>query len=254
MTDILLSALLLSLVLLGIHAYFGLEIIRRGIIFTDLAISQMAGLGTAVALLFQAEDFSYAISVGFAISTAIIIGIVCQSFKGINSNLQEAFIGLIYVLGISGSYVLLSNAPHGMEVFQRLLATDILYSSFGETAQIAILYLLIGFILYLSKRLNTEIAKELIFFVAFAVTVTSSVKLAGVLVVFTLLVAPALMSICFGTKNKLIFAWLIGSLINTLSIVLSYNYDLPTGYTIVFLNALCSTFSVIRKNLYLNIK
>lgn len=247
MTDILISALLLSLVLLGIHAYFGLEIIRRGIIFTDLAISQMAALGTAVALLLQIEDLSYAISVGFAISTAILVAIVCGNLKGSDSNLQEAFIGLLYVLGISGSYVVLSKAPHGMEVFQRLLATDILYSSFSETFQIAILYLMIGATLYLSKRLKTEILRELIFFVAFAVTVTSSVRVAGVLVVFTLLVAPALTAIYFAAKNKLVFAWLIGTLINTLSVALSYHYDFPTGYTIVLLNALCAVLIVARK-------
>lgn len=248
MTDILLSAFLLSMVLLGIHAYFGLEIIRRGIIFTDLAISQMAALGAAVAILLQIEDYSYAMSVVFAVFTATLVALICQRSKERNSNIQEAFIGLLYVLGISGSYVVLSKAPHGMEVFQRLLATDILYSSFKETLQIAILYLFIAAILYLSKRLKEGFTKELIFFTAFAVTVTSSVKLAGVLVVFTLLVAPALMSITLRVKGTFLTAWLIGATLNSLAIVMSYQLDLPTGYTIVLLNALCALLCVISRD------
>lgn len=232
MTDILLSAFILSVVLVGIHSYFGLEIIRRGIIFTDLAIGQMSAVGAAVSLLLLEGEYLYPISLAFALIGGYLIAYVTK--KGSN---VEAFIGLVYALGISAVYILLSKTHHGMEEFQKLMAADILFTPFEEIIKVAIIYSLLGGIILFFHYKTTGFIKDLLFFVTFSVTVTSSVKLAGVLIVFAILVSPSLIALTTGKKFLLARAWIAGTLTNLIAIILSYNFDFPTGYAIVFCNA-----------------
>jgi zinc/manganese transport system permease protein len=238
MIDILLSAFLLSVVLVGIHAFFGLEIIKRGIIFTDLAIGQTAALGAAVSLFFWEGQFLYPISLAFALVSGLLIALTAKK----NSS-HEAFIGLLYAFGIAGVYILLSKSPHGLEEFQRLIASDILFTPIQEVVKTAFIYSGIGLLLYLFYRKATGFVKEAIFFISFAVTVTSSVRLAGVLIVFALLVAPALISMKIKRGIPLINAWIIGIAVNLLAIVISYHFDFPTGYSLVFLHSLLALVS-----------
>ena len=241
MTDILIPALVVSLVLLGIHSYYGLRIIQRNIIFTDLAIGQMAAFGAAISLfLFHGEGL-YLTSLGFALLAGFIISVVSRRSKYL-----EAVIGLMYALGISGVFILLSNSPHGMEEFQRLMAYDILFTDMKDVIFVAILYACIGVIIFFIEKKTSGMVKEVLFFTTFAATVTSSVKLAGVLVVFAILLAPAFIAIQIALikklpelvkRNQLIMAWIIGTVINVTAIFISYNMDYPTGYTIVFTNA-----------------
>lgn len=235
MIDIMFSAFLLSVVLLGIHSYFGLEIIRRGIIFTDLAIGQMAALGSAVAVMFLDGEFHYVISLGFALLAALLNSLAARREKYL-----EAFIGLLYAFGVSGVFILLSKSPHGMEEFQNLLAADILFTPFSEIIQVAILYSLLGVAVWLINTKTKGFVKDFLFFATFAFTVTSSVKLAGVLVVFALLIGPAFVALKLHKKRKtpVITAWIVGIIVNLASIGISYHADLPTGYTIVMLHAL----------------
>ncbi len=178
MNDILISAFFLSVVLVGIHSFFGLEIINRGIIFTDLAIGQMAALGASVSILFLDGEFLYPISLAFALLGGISISIAAR-----RTNKLEAFIGLLYAFGIAGVYIILSKSSHGMEMFQKLMASDILFTPFNDIWRTALIYAAIGLILTVFYRKITGFAKDALFFTAFAVTVTSSVKLAGVLIV-----------------------------------------------------------------------
>jgi zinc/manganese transport system permease protein len=104
MTDILFTAFLLSVVLLGIHSFFGIEIIKRGIIFTDLAIGQMAALGAAVCILFLHGKWIYPISLSFALLGGFIIALASRKIKNL-----EAFIGLLYAFGLSGVFIFLSK-------------------------------------------------------------------------------------------------------------------------------------------------
>ena len=233
MIDILLSAFMVSLILLGINSYFGLEIIRRGIIFTDLAIGQMAALGAAISLFAFDGAFLYPISLGFSLLAGLIIAMI--SHKGNN---VEAFIGLIYAFGFAAVYVLLSKSYHGMETFQKLMAADILFTPLEEIITTALLYAVLGLFIYFVLRKTKGFIKDILFFITFSITVTSAVKLAGVLVLFALLVAPALIATILKRGIPLINAWIIGIVINIVSIVVSYQFDFPTGYTIVFLNAL----------------
>jgi len=232
--DILAPAFLLSLVLLGIHSYFGLEIIKRGIIFTDLAIGQMAALGTAVSLLIW-ETENYFVSLVFALIGALLISYATKKVKHL-----EAFIGLLYAFGVSFVVILLSHSAHGMEKFHELMAADILFTPLNEVHKTAVFYAFVGVGIYFAMKKTKGFLRDMLFFVTFAVTVTSSVKLAGVLVIFAILISPALIATILKVKRPIIFAWGIGLVINLVSILISYFIDLPTGYTLVFFHAMIS--------------
>jgi zinc/manganese transport system permease protein len=235
MIDILLSAFFLSIILLGIHSYFGLEIIRRGIIFTDLAIGQMAAFGAALSILFLHGEYLYPISLAFALLSGYTISMIARRERN-----PEPFIGLLYAFGLAGVYIILSKSAHGMETFQKLMAADILFTPSEEIIKTAALYAGLGLFIFFFQRKTKGHLRDLLFFVTFAATVTSSVKLAGVLIVFALLLAPALIAIIIGKGIPLITAWIIGTIINIIAIIVSYSFDFPTGYTIVFFNALAA--------------
>jgi zinc/manganese transport system permease protein len=250
MTDILFSAFLLSLVLLGIHSYYGLHIIRRGIIFTDLAIGQMAAFGAAVSIFFFEGHHLYVISLVFALIGAALIAVAGKRSIG-----HEAFIGLVYALGISAAVILLSKSPRGTEDFQKLMASDILFVSLREVLKTAVLYAGIGLFLFFVVGRTKGALHEFLFFLTFAVTVTSSVNLTGVLVVFSILVAPAYIISFFRESfcQKLVGAWIVGTVINLVAIVVSYTMDFPTGYTIIALYSfLAILIATVRKRSFLN--
>jgi zinc/manganese transport system permease protein len=232
MTDILVSAFVLSVVLLGIHSFFGIEIIKWGIIFTDLAIGQMAALGASVSLLFLDGQYLHLISLVFALCGGAVI-----AFAAKRTISHEAFIGLLYAFGFSGVFILLSKSYHGMETFQKLMASDILFTPWDDIIFTAILYAIIGMVLYFYYQKAKGWIKDFLFFVTFAITVTNSVRLAGVLIVFALLVAPAFIALKIRKGNSLINAWIIGVAVNVIAILVSYTFDFPTGYTLVFFHA-----------------
>jgi zinc/manganese transport system permease protein len=241
MTDILLSAFVLSVVLLGIHSFFGLEIIRRGIIFTDLAIGQMSAFGAALSILFLDGKYIYPVSLAFALLAGLAIAIAAKRTVS-----HEAFIGLLYAFGISGVFIILSKSAHGTEMFDKLMASDILFTPWPDIIETAIIYALLGLVLVFVYPRMKGFWKDTLFFVSFAATVTSSVRLAGVLIVFSLLVAPAFIAIRMNKGKLLLTAWAVGTCVNIVSILVSYNLDLPTGYTLVFFHALLAlTVSIL---------
>jgi zinc/manganese transport system permease protein len=244
MIDVLFGAFLLSVVLLGIHSYFGLHIIERGIIFTDLGIGQMAAFGAAISILLFDGQYMYPVSLVFSLLGAFLIALSTKRTRN-----HEAFIGLLYAFGMSAAVVALSRAPRGAEAMEHLVAADILFVSMHAVLKTAVLYAVIGAVLWLGLRRLRGTWRELVFFGSFALTVTSSVNLAGVLVVFAILVAPAFM--VSGMKRsfgaKLLIAWGIGTVLNLIAIVASYFLDLPTGYTVVALYAFTAiVFSLLR--------
>ena len=225
-------AFILAIFLVFIHAIFGLEIIKRGVIFTDLAIGQFASIGVAVSLLFFNGEYSFALTLAFALVGATLIALATHRVQHI-----EAFIGMLYALGASAIIVLLSNTSQGTELFNKLLATDILFTSPSDLIEPFILYGVVAFIFFTLYDKLTGVYKEMLFFGLLALTVTSSVQLAGVLVVFVLLIVPAFISLLQNSFNRLVFSWSVGSFIIITAMVLSYHFDLPTGYTIVFIGS-----------------
>ncbi len=235
MIDVLFSAFLLSVVLLGIHSYYGLHIIERGIIFTDLGIGQMAALGAAISILLLDGKYIYPVSLGFSLVGAFLIALSTKRTRN-----HEAFIGLLYAFGMSAAVIAPSRAPRGGEAMEHLVAADILFVSMPAVLKTAVLYVVIGTILWFGLGRLRGTWRELVFFGTFSITVTSSVNLAGVLVVFSILVAPAFIVSPSkrSFRTKLLLAWGIGTVLNLAAIVASYFLDLPTGYTVVALYAL----------------
>ena len=154
----------------------------------------------------------------------------------------EAFIGLLYALGISAIMIVLAQSSEGVELFKKMSAADILFSSSSDVVQSLLLYGIIATVMFwLYPRLQ-GVAKELLFFASLSLTVTFSVQSAGVLVVFSLLIAPAYIALLQKRWPPLPFAWFVGSLGVCGALAISYGFDLPTGYTIVALEALLALF------------
>ncbi len=233
--DLFLSSLLLCFSLVGIHAYFGRHIIKRGIVFADIAVAQFSGLGIALSLTFFHEEWAYYLSLTLALLSSLLI-----AFSQRLSAYSEAFIGLLYALGFSATVLVLSLSAHGMEEFKRLTAGDLLFVPVHEVIKACLFYAFVGLLLHMRELFLKGFLKELSFFILFSLTLTSSVKLAGILVVFSLLLAPALFSILL--EKGLFTAWLWGTFWSFLGIVLSFKFDLPTGYTVAFLQALSTGF------------
>lgn len=235
MIDIFLPPTLLVFVLVMIHAWFGKGVLERGIIFTDLAIAQFAALGSAVSLGYFHAEHLYLLTLGPALLSAVLI-----AFASHRRLHLEAFIGILYVLGASGVMMVLANSAEGMEHFKALLATDILFTPVEQVLYSSGVYAFLGLLIWQIYPRLKGFTKELLFFAMLAVTVTSSVQLAGVLVVFTLLIAPAYVAAMQRRFAALPFAFLFGWTFSIAAIFLSYFFDLPTGYSIVFLGALAA--------------
>lgn len=240
MIDILLVPIALIVVLVMMHAWFGARILEKGIIFTDLAIAQFAALGSAISLGYFSGEYFYILTLSFALVSAFIIAYASQRELKL-----EAFIGLLYVLGASGIMMVLANSASGMEHFKSLLASDILFTPLDEVIKSSVIYAVIALVLWRVYPRTSGFLKEFLFFSLLAVTVTSSVALAGVLVVFVLLIAPAMVAISLKYENKLLSSFVFGWFFSITAILVSYYYDLPTGYTIVFLGALISSLLVL---------
>ena len=240
MIDIILTPIALVMILVMMHAWFGMRILEKGIIFTDLAIAQFAALGSAVSLGYFHEEYFYPLTLSFALLSAFLIAVASRRKIQL-----EAFIGLLYVLGASGIMMVLSHSAEGMEHFKSLLASDILFTAPEDVAKSTGIYAFIALVLWQVYPKTSGFLKELLFFSLLALTVSSSVELAGVLVVFVLLIAPALVVRELQLDKPLFYSFIFGWFFSISSIVISYYYDLPTGYTIVFLGALLSSIIVL---------
>lgn len=233
-------AFILAILLVFIHTIFGLEIIKRGVIFTDLAIGQFAAIGVAVSLLLFEGHYMFVLTFLFALIGAFLITLASRRVKHI-----EAFIGMLYALGASSIMILLANTGQGTELFSKLQATDILFTSVSDLWVPLVLYTAIALLFFLFYDRLTGFYKEALFFGLLALTVTSSVQLAGILVVFVLLIVPAFIALLQSRFSKLPFAWVLGSVIIIAAMVVSYFFDLPTGYTIVFIASFAGVSSAL---------
>ena len=232
MIEILAPAILLAFVLVGIHSLFGLEVVRRGVIFSDLAVGQWAGLGMALSISFFDNDYKYPLSLFFALICGLLISFALNRVRN-----REAFIGLLYAFGSGSVMIALTRSAEGMEAFRNLISSDILFTMPETIYKSALLYIIIALLLWKVYPKLKGLYKDLLFFILFAITVTSSVSLAGVLTIFVFLIAPPFIALSFG-KESLLFSWMAGSIFSIIAILLSYYFDLPTGYTIVTFGSL----------------
>lgn len=242
--ELLWPAFVLAIALVFIHSIFGVEIIKRGVIFTDLAIGQIAASGMAISIAFFQSAYQELMTLTFALLGA---GMITWATKNVEK--IEAFIGLLYAFGISSIMLILAQSAEGTELFSKLSAEDILFTSANELYVSLSIYSFVAFVMFFIYPKLSGMKKELLFFIMLAITVTSSVQSAGVLVVFALLIAPAFASLTQKMFHPYIFATLFGSIAILIALFTSYEFDLPTGYTIIFITVASSLLFVVFKTL-----
>src|SRR2546423_12101635 len=246
----LLAPFVASLILTGIHAYLGVHVVERGVIFVDLALAQIAALGATVAIVVGMDPHgraSYWISLGFTFLGAGIFALARTRRGHIP---QEAFIGIAYSVASAMAILLMSKATGETEHLKDMLVGNILAVSWSEVRRTAILYVLIGIFHYIFRKkfllisMNHDKAEHLgvnvrfwdfLFYASFGFVVTSSVAIAGVLLVFCYLIVPSVGAMLFADRigPRLAIGWTMGTLVSALGCYLSVQLDTPTGATIV---------------------
>jgi zinc/manganese transport system permease protein len=246
----LIAPFLASLILTGIHAYLGVHVVERGVIFVDLALAQIAALGATIAILIGMDVHgggSYWVSLAFTFLGAAIFAIA-RTRKG---NIpQEAFIGIAYAVASAAAILAMSKATGETEHLKDMLVGNILAVSYKEVAKTAALYGVIGLFHYTYRKkfllISTNLPEaerqgvnirlwDFLFYASFGFVVTSSVSIAGVLLVFCYLVVPSVGAMLFSDKigKRLAIGWTMGTVVSILGIYLSVQLDMPTGATIV---------------------
>jgi zinc/manganese transport system permease protein len=226
---------LACIALILIHAYFGIHILERGIIFVDLAMAQFIGIGIALSFYLAYENH-YILALLFAVLGSIIFAYARKFSEFIQ---LEAFIGVVYVFSFTIALIILAKSPHGSEEFSSILNGNILWVTPKDTAYAYLLYIGIGIFHYLLRKHFFAITfagkrnslMEFLFFLTFGFVLVKSVVMAGVLTVFSFLIIPALIGRLFTRKfNKtLAIGYTVGTLSTLIAIILSYKYDLPTS-------------------------
>jgi zinc/manganese transport system permease protein len=243
-----------SLIIAGIHAYLGVHVVERGVIFVDLSLAQIAALGSTIALLvpFMGEDphgpWVYWSSLGFTFIGAAVFSMVKSRQARIP---QEALIGISYAVASAATILAMSKATSESEHLKDMLVGNILAVSWPEVTSTAWLYAVIGVFHYAFRRKFLAISMnhngaeaqggasvklwDFLFYASFGVVVTRSVSIAGVLLVFCYLIVPSVAAMLYaqGIGKRLAIGWTMGTVVSALGIYLSVTLDLPTGATMV---------------------
>jgi zinc/manganese transport system permease protein len=239
-----------SLILTGIHAYLGVHVVERGVIFVDLALAQIAALGATIAILIGMDPHgpaAYWLSLAFTFVGAAIFALARTRRGHIP---QEAFIGIAYAVASAAAILVMSKATGETEHLKDMLVGNILAVSKHEVIKTAILYGAIGIFHYIFRRRFLLISTDpdqaeaqgmsirfwdFLFYASFGFVVTSSVAIAGVLLVFCYLIVPSVGAMLFADRvgRRLAIGWTMGTLVSALGVYFSVLLDLPTGATIV---------------------
>ena len=234
-----------AIVFTGIHTWFGLQVLRRNVVFADLALAQVSALGATVAVVAghavqSAAGYAYTL-----IFTAVGALLLTASRGFARSVRQEAFIGVLYVVATAATVLVVDRSPQGAEHVKKMLVGGILSVTADELVKFVILYSIIGAIHWLLRRpllaaadhmdTSTDTGKfavwDLVFYLSFGVVVTSSVATAGVLLVFCFLIVPALVGGLFSSHIgvALVIGWIAGAAASAAGIFGSFLLDAPTG-------------------------
>ncbi len=239
-----------SLILTGIHAYLGVHVVERGVIFVDLALAQIAALGATIAILLGMDvhgQGAYWLSLAFTFIGAAIFAFARTRAAHIP---QEAFIGIAYAVASAAAILVMSKATGETEHLKDMLVGNILAVDRAEVLKTALLYGVIGLFHYLFRRnfllISTDPAGaearglnlrlwDFLFYASFGFVVTSSVSIAGVLLVFCYLIVPSVGAMLLAEQvgTRLAIGWTMGTLVSALGVYFSVWLDLPTGATIV---------------------
>jgi zinc/manganese transport system permease protein len=249
MVEFLWAPFLACLVLTAIHVYLGLHVLARGVIFVDLALAQVAALGVTIAFLaghaIQSQA-AYWYALAFTLGGAALFAASRTRRAPVP---QEAIIGIVYAVSAAAAVLVVDRAPQGGEHIKQILVGSILTVTPAEVGALALLYAPIGLLHWLVRRPLLEIsfdpegagarravrAWDFVFYASFGVVVTSSVRLAGVLLVFAYLIVPATAAAALARSagGRLVVGWALGVLVSVGGLVASWTWDLPTGATVV---------------------
>jgi zinc/manganese transport system permease protein len=253
MLEFLAAPFVASLILTGIHAYLGVHVVERGVIFVDLSLAQIAALGATIALLmpFSGGDphapSVYWVSLLFTFIGAFIFSMIRMKQSRIP---QEAIIGICYAVASAAAILAMSKATSESEHLKDMLVGNILAVSWREVGKTGILYGCIGVFHYVFRKQFLAISRshndpestglnyrfwDFLFYASFGFVVTSSVSIAGVLLVFCYLIVPSVAAMLFAENigPRLAIGWTMGTVVSALGVWLSLQVDLPTGATIV---------------------
>jgi zinc/manganese transport system permease protein len=242
-----------SLVIAGIHAYLGVHVVERGVIFVDLSLAQIAAFGATIAILLPWSDGDphspsvYWVALAFTFIGAAIFSTIRSKHARIP---QEAIIGISYAVASAATILALSKSSSEGEHLKDMLVGNLLSVSWTEVWQTAVLYAFIGAFHYAFRKkflaisMNPEAVEasgvnlrlwDFLFYVSFGFVVTRSVALAGVLLVFCYLIVPSVGAMLFARNigPRLAIGWTMGTVVSALGVWLSLMLDLPTGATIV---------------------
>ena len=242
-----------SLILTGIHAYLGVHVVERGVIFVDLSLAQIAALGATIALLLPITNgdphapVTYWISLAFTFLGAFVFSTIRSRRARIP---QEAIIGICYAVASAAAILAMSKATSESEHLKDMLVGNILAVSWPEVGKTALLYGAIGAFHYIFRHkflaisMNPKQAEaegisikvwDFLFYASFGFVVTSSVSIAGVLLVFCYLIVPSVAAMLYADSigRRLAIGWTMGTVVSALGVYLSLKLDLPTGATIV---------------------
>jgi zinc/manganese transport system permease protein len=227
---ILLPAFVAGMIVLSTHVPLGTEVLRRGIIFIDLAIAQVAGLGVIAAdrLGFEQSDWMLQVS---AVSAALLVSFILNWTNRRWPDVQEALIGICFVMAAAAGILLLAGNPHGGENLRELLVGQILWVTYDQLIPVTLISaVILGFWFRFRSRMS-----GLPFYILFAFSVTMSVQLVGIYLVFASLIIPALATLRIERRFvRLSCGYLIGGVGFALGLVLSAWFDLPSGAVIVW--------------------
>ncbi len=250
--ELMLPPFVACMVLVAMLSYLGLHVIAREVIFVDLSLAQMAALGSLTALLFHISPESPQTYVFALLATAVgaLLFSITRTSGRKGRVPQEAFIGIVYVVASAAAVLVANKVPGGGEAVEKTLVGSLLWVTWPAIIKLAAIYAALGIFQFALRRrfltisFHPEEAEregwkirwwDFLFYLSFGVVITLAVPIAGVLMVFSFLVVPAVIANLFtGDKRKLtLISWCTGALASILGLWLSYTQDLPTGPLIV---------------------
>ncbi|HPF92735.1 MAG TPA: metal ABC transporter permease [Tenuifilaceae bacterium] len=244
-------AIVACVLLAGILSYFGNHILTRGIIFIDIAIAQIAALGTMIGLLLGFAEESFVvqlISYGFTLVVISFFALIRSKKMEIT---QEVIIGIIYCVALGLALLFAEMVPGGSNYITKTITGNILWVTWKQVLYTLIVVVAVGLIhIYWGKKFisisenirdknfkeNSQLL-ELVFFVTFGFVIVKAVQIQGIFLVFILLIAPAAISRLFtdNWRNRFVWSWIIGILGSTLGVIISHKYNVSNGPAIVCL-------------------
>ena len=249
--QILLPAFVAAVILTGIHAYLGVHVVERGVIFVDLSLAQIAAFGGTVGYLAGFDlhsPMAFVFSLGFT-----VLGAAIFAFTRVHRRTripQEAIIGIVYAVAAAASVLVMSKASRETEHLKEMLVGNILSVSWEDLGKTAVLYALVGLFHFVFRERFLLISRDeaeaerrgwnvrlwdFLFYASFGFVVTSSVTIAGVLLVFSFLIVPSVAAMLFSERLgiRLLIGWTMGVVVSAAGVALSFYFDLPTGAAIV---------------------